>query len=149
MVTELVYQVILYRNTNLKHGRKRSSLKNGHVGEGNRDGENVMSKFGVKDRNLEGQAMVDFTKTMEMAVVNTFFQKREEPRVTLKCGGRSTQICRRGNLREIRDCNYVAGESVAKQHQIIVCKVTMKMKKRKCVKTAENQVVQAKERGMV
>ncbi|KAK3569990.1 hypothetical protein QTP86_007894 [Hemibagrus guttatus] len=53
--------------------------------------EEVMGKFGVKERNLEGQMVVDFAKRMDMAVVNTYFQKREEHRVTYKSGGRSTQ----------------------------------------------------------
>ncbi|KAK2896145.1 hypothetical protein Q8A73_015633 [Channa argus] len=65
---------------------------NGHVGEGNRGDETVMDRFGVQDRNAEGQMVVDFAKRMEMAVVNTFFQKRQEHRVTYKSGGRSTQV---------------------------------------------------------
>ncbi|KAK3533965.1 hypothetical protein QTP70_034999 [Hemibagrus guttatus] len=54
--------------------------------------EEVMGKFGVKERNLEGQMVVDFAKRMDMAVVNTYFQKREEHRVTYKSGGRRTQV---------------------------------------------------------
>ncbi|KAK3561228.1 hypothetical protein QTP86_029608, partial [Hemibagrus guttatus] len=42
--------------------------------------------------NLEGQMVVDFAKRMDMAVVNTYFQKREEHRVTYKSGGRRTQV---------------------------------------------------------
>ncbi|KAK3546194.1 hypothetical protein QTP70_025231, partial [Hemibagrus guttatus] len=55
-------------------------------GEGNRGDVEVMGKFGVKERNLEGQMVVDFAKRMDMAVVNTYFQKREEHRVTYKSG---------------------------------------------------------------
>ncbi|KAK3519746.1 hypothetical protein QTP70_003915 [Hemibagrus guttatus] len=65
---------------------------NGHVGEGNTGDEEVMGKFGVKEKNLEGQMVLDFAKTMDMAVVNTYFQKREEHRVTYKSGGRRTQV---------------------------------------------------------
>ncbi|KAK3534920.1 hypothetical protein QTP70_002004 [Hemibagrus guttatus] len=49
---------------------------NGHVGEGNTGDEEVMAKFGVKERNLEGQMVVDFAKRMDMAVVNTFRRGR-------------------------------------------------------------------------
>ncbi|KAK3521658.1 hypothetical protein QTP70_014697 [Hemibagrus guttatus] len=114
---------------------------NGHVGEGNTGDEEVMGKFGVKERNLEGQTVVDFAKRMDMAVVNTYFQKREEHRVTYKSGGRRTQVdyilCRRGNLKEISDCTVVVGESVARQHRMVVCRMTLlvcKMKRSKIEK---------------
>ncbi|KAK3505889.1 hypothetical protein QTP70_003761 [Hemibagrus guttatus] len=94
-----------------------------------------MGKFGVKERNLDGQTVVDFAKRMDMAVVNTYFQKREEHRVTYKSGGKRTQVdyilCRRGNLKEISDCKVVVGKSVARQHRMVVCRMTLMACKKK------------------
>ncbi|KAK3536457.1 hypothetical protein QTP86_012613 [Hemibagrus guttatus] len=71
----------------------------------------------------------------DMDVVNTYFQKREEHRVTYKSGGRRTQVdyilCRRGNLKEISDCKVVVGESVARQHRMVVCRMTLMVCKKK------------------
>ncbi|KAE8278217.1 hypothetical protein D5F01_LYC23707 [Larimichthys crocea] len=89
---------------------------NGHVGAGNRDDEEVMGRFGIQERNAEGQMVVDFAKRIEMAVVDTFIQKRQEHRVTYKSGGRSTQVdyilCRRCNLKEISDCKVVVANVI-------------------------------------
>ena len=94
---------------------------NGHVDEGNRGDEEVMSRHGFKERNLEGQIIVDFAKRMQLTVLNTYFRKKEEQRVTYKSGERCTQVdyvlCRRCNLKEISDCKVVVGESVVKQHR--------------------------------
>ena len=108
------------------------------VGEGNRGDENVMGRYGDKARNAEGQMVVDFATRMEMAVVNTYFKKREEHRVTYKSGGRSTQVdyimCRRAYLKEIGDCKVIAGDNVAKQHRLLVCRMTLETRKRRTTK---------------
>jgi exonuclease III len=92
---------------------------NGHIGEGNKGDEDVIGKYCVGKRNTEGQEIIDFAKRMKLAVVNSYFRKREEHRVTYKSGGRSTQIdyimCKRCNLKEFRDCTVMPGESVTTQ----------------------------------
>ncbi|KAF7707242.1 hypothetical protein HF521_018460, partial [Silurus meridionalis] len=72
--------------------------------------------------------------------LNTYFKKKEEYRVTFKSGGRYTQVdyvlCRRCNLKEIGDCKVLAGDSVARQHWMVVCRKVLEVKKkRRRVKT--------------
>ena len=111
---------------------------NGHVGSGNTGDERVMGIHGIGERNAEGQMIVDFASRMEMAVLNTYFGKKEEHKVTYKSGGRSTQVdymmCRRCNLKEIGDCKVVAGDDVARQHRMVVCKMTLYDRRRKNAK---------------
>ncbi|KAI5107981.1 hypothetical protein C0J45_1575 [Silurus meridionalis] len=70
-----------------------------------------------------------------MAVVNTYFKKKEHHRVTYKSGGRCTQVdyvlCRRCSLKEIGDCKVLAGDSVARQHQMVACRIVLEVKKRR------------------
>ncbi|KAE8288310.1 hypothetical protein D5F01_LYC12175 [Larimichthys crocea] len=107
---------------------------NGHVGAGNRDDEEMMGRFGIQERNADGQMVVDFAKRIEMAV-------RQEHRVIYKSGGRSTQVdyilCRQCNLKEISDCKVVVCESVARQHRMVVCRMTLVVRKMKRAKAEQ------------
>ncbi|KAF7688155.1 hypothetical protein C0J45_21398 [Silurus meridionalis] len=127
------------KEADMMERRKVDMLHTGHVGVGNRGDEEVMGRYGLKERNVEGQMVVYFDKRMEMAVVNTYF-KKDDHRVTYKSGGRCTQVdyvlCRRCNLKEIRDRKVLAGDSVARQHRMVVCRIVLEVKKkRRRVKT--------------
>ena len=96
---------------------------NGHVGV-NREGiERVHGGWGVGERNEEGERVVDFAVAFDLAICNTFFQKRNAHLITYKSGGRESQIdyilCRRHHLKEIKNCKVINGESVAPQHRVV------------------------------
>ena len=111
---------------------------NGHVSEGNIGDEEIMGRYGAETRNNEGSMVVDFGKRMDLAIVNTYFKKKDEHRMTYKSGGKSTQVdyvmCRRRNLKEMCDCKVILNECVAKQHCMVVCKMALMVKKKKAEK---------------
>ena len=65
---------------------------NEDVSQGNIGDEEVMGRYGTGTRNKEGSIVVDFAKTMDLEVVNTYFKKKDEHWVTYKSGGKSTQV---------------------------------------------------------
>ena len=89
----------------------------GHVGEGNVGDEEIMERYGAGTRNKEGSMVVEFGKKMDLAIVNTYFKKKDEHRVTYKSGRKSTQVdyvmCGRRNLKEMCDCKAIVNECVA------------------------------------
>ena len=111
---------------------------NGHVGEGNIGDEKIMGRYGAGTRNKEGSMVVDFGKRMDLAIVNTYFKKKDEHRVTYKSGGKSTQVdyvmCRRRNFKKMCDCKVIVNECVAKQHCTVVCKMAIMVKKKNAEK---------------
>ena len=60
--------------------------------------------------------------------------KKAEHRITYKSGRRNTQVdyilCRR-DLKEVGDCKVVVGDSVAQQHRMVVCKLSVRAVKKK------------------
>ena len=55
---------------------------NGHVGEGNNGDEECVGRHGLGKRSNEGQAVVDYAKRMELAIINTYSVKKPAHRVT-------------------------------------------------------------------
>ena len=97
-----------------------------------------MGRYGAGTRNKEGSMVVNFGKRMDLAIVNTYFKKKDEHRVTYKSGGKSTQVdyvmCRKRNLKKMCDCKVILNECVGKQHRMVVCKMGLMVKKKKAEK---------------
>ena len=64
----------------------------GHMVEESIGDEKIMERYGDGTRNRERSMVVDFAKRMDLAIVNTYFKKKDEHRVTYKSGGKSTQV---------------------------------------------------------
>ena len=66
----------------------------------------------------------------DMAVVNTFFEKKREHLVTYKSSGRSTQVdyilYRRSELTEVKNCKVIPGDHVAPQHRLLCVDLKLK-----------------------
>ena len=94
---------------------------NGHIGR-SRDGiERIHGGWGMRDRNDEGEKIVDTAMAFDLA---TFFEKKVNQFVTYNSGERESQIeflmCRRCHLKEVINCKAINGEAVAAQHRVVV-----------------------------
>ncbi|GJV91045.1 aminopeptidase M1 [Tanacetum coccineum] len=89
---------------------------NGHIGE-NADGfSSVHGDFGYGVRNDKGRTILEFAATHDLAVINSFFKKRDVHLITFHNGDHDTQIdymlVRKGDLRLCKDCKkYLYGEA--------------------------------------
>ena len=123
------------------------------MGEGNTNDEEAMGKHGFGRSNLEGQTVVDFAKRWELIVSNTMFVKRSMQKITYSSGGNNnTQVdyilVRRRRMKEVWDTKVITGESVAKQHRLVVSKNGHVDKVEEDNKTREkNEMVEAERKG--
>ena len=78
----------------------------------------------MRDRNDEGENIVDTAITFVLHIVNTFFENKVDQFVTYNSGGRASQIdflmCRRCHLKVVIHCKMVNGEAVAGQRRVLV-----------------------------
>ena len=103
---------------------------NGHIGTSNIGVERIHGGFGVGQPNTDGERVVDFAVSFDLAIANTFFKKREEHYITYKSGGNEAQIdfimYRRSNLGEIQNCKVIPGDHVAPQHRLVVMDIKVR-----------------------
>ena len=76
--------------------------------------------------------------------MNTFFNKMEEHLITYKSGQRSSTIdyilTRGPNLKSVKYCKVIRGESIAAQHRILVMEYRIRQNKRRKPRTRERQI---------
>ncbi|XP_066964196.1 craniofacial development protein 2-like [Macrobrachium rosenbergii] len=65
---------------------------NGRVGRTREGIERVHGGWGVGERIDEGERVVDCAVSFDLAVVNTWFEKKENQYITYKSGARESQI---------------------------------------------------------
>jgi hypothetical protein len=98
---------------------------NGHVGLEPDGFESVHGGYGYGVRNLEGEMFLEFAEAAELAIMNTWFKKDVEKRVTYESGGCRSQIdyvMVRGSERSmIDDVKVIAGEECIPQHRLVIC----------------------------
>ena len=78
---------------------------------------------GYGHRKRAGEKILENMESLDLALVNTFFNKNEEHLITNTSGGNSSQIdfimTRRAGLKEMRDCKVIPGEEVVSQHWLL------------------------------
>ena len=82
--------------------------------------ERIHGERGMRDRNGDGENIVDTAMTFDLTIVNIFFEKKVNQFVTYNSGDGESQIdslmCRRCHLEEVINCKVINVEAVTKQH---------------------------------
>ena len=76
----------------------------------------------VGERNREGELLLDFLDSIEMRIMNTYFRKESEKKVTYESGDNKTQIDfmlvgKRMGMK-VKDVKAVPGEVAMSQHKV-------------------------------
>ncbi|KAJ2939001.1 hypothetical protein O0L34_g18979 [Tuta absoluta] len=97
---------------------------NGHVGESNNNAGGCHGGYGYGTRNQDGDRILEYAVSCDLAIINTYFSKKDTHLITYRSGGRSTQIdfvlARRKDLGKYKDSKVIPGEALTSQHRILV-----------------------------
>ncbi|XP_066982168.1 craniofacial development protein 2-like [Macrobrachium rosenbergii] len=95
---------------------------NGHIGRSRENISRIHGGHGMGEMNEEGELIVDFALSFDLALNNTFFISKNY--ATYISGGRQMQIdfllCKRNHLVEVKNCEIIKGETVSPQHRLVV-----------------------------
>ena len=108
---------------------------NGHVEKTTLGYEDVHGGFGYGVRNSEGERILEFGLALDIVVCNTLFQKRDSRLITFSSGDSNTQIdyimMKGRDKRFLKDVKVIPSEEVFTQHKLVVCDLSIKVKKEK------------------
>ncbi|XP_047029963.1 uncharacterized protein LOC124637497 [Helicoverpa zea] len=100
---------------------------NGHVGRLSDGYERVHGGRGFGTRNASGETLLQAASAFDLAITNTWFNKREEHLVTYKSGHHATQIdyflVKRSSLCCVKNCKVLPGEALVTQHRLVILDV--------------------------
>ncbi|CAH1286801.1 unnamed protein product [Chrysodeixis includens] len=97
---------------------------NGHVGEKDEKFERWHGSFGYGNQNQDGKRILEFSASCDLAIINTFFKKKDTHLITYESGRNSTQIdyslTRRKHLGRYKDSKVIPGEALTSQHKLLL-----------------------------
>ncbi|XP_068200663.1 uncharacterized protein [Palaemon carinicauda] len=113
--------------------RKRAIIGgdlNGHSGISSEGIVRVHGGWGVGERNDGEERVIDFSVAFDLAMINTFFEKKINRLITYSNGDRESHIdlllCKRDHLTEVRNCKVINGEGVPAQHRLVIIDCRLK-----------------------
>jgi len=107
---------------------------NSHIGTERNGFERIHGGHGYGALNVNGEHTLQFAQAYDLAIANSFFQKRESHLITYQSGGHRFQIdfmlVSRRHLRNVTDCKVIPGQTIAAQHQLLI--LTFRFQNKSC-----------------
>ena len=100
---------------------------NSHVGEESYGFPETHGGKGFRERNEDGQRLLESCESLDLALINTFFTEKDDHKITYSSSGCNTQIdyimLRRSHIGRVRDCQVILGDDVVSQHRLLCAKM--------------------------
>ncbi|VDL72401.1 unnamed protein product [Nippostrongylus brasiliensis] len=113
---------------------------NGHVGI-SKDGFKCHGGFGYGIRNEDGERILKYTCSHNLAIANTMFRKRPSHLISFYSGNTRSQIdyvlVRRRDAKLVSNAKVVPYETVASQHRPLICTMKIAPSKRERLERAD------------
>ncbi|XP_055388369.1 uncharacterized protein LOC129616888 [Condylostylus longicornis] len=97
---------------------------NGHLGRENQQYSKWHGGYGYGLENAQGRDILELASAFNLAILNTYFKKKDEHLVTYKSGSNCSQIDYilhdRTNVKACKDCKVIPGESHTSQHRVLI-----------------------------